>query len=189
MPKVGEIRRGREIGKDYYGRYIWCVCEGCGKERWVCLKDGLPRSHFCYVCANRGDKNPKWKGGRRNKHNYVLIYLHSNDFFYPMVKKDGCVREHRLVMAKSLGRNLQPWEIVHHKNGIKDDNRIENLELTGSIGEHSRDHNKGYRDGYAKGLIEGKVKQIQELLEGQKELKQEIRLLRLENKELRERII
>ncbi len=46
------------------------------------------------------------------------------------------------------------YQIVHHKNGIKTDNRIQNLELT-TMGQHIIDHSLGYRDGYAKGLKDG----------------------------------
>ena len=76
-----------------------------------------------------GEKHPNWKGGRNKTTNgyiFVLVKNHPNG-----VNFNGSfyVLEHRLVMERKLKRYLTSSETVHHKNGIKDDNRIENLEL------------------------------------------------------------
>jgi hypothetical protein len=77
-----------------------------------------------------GNKAHTWKGGRISiPQGYILIFLTPDSPFYPMTRQDWYVSEHRLIMAKHLNRCLHKWEVVHHINGIKDDNRLENLQL------------------------------------------------------------
>uniref|UniRef100_A0A6M3K5Q9 Putative HNH endonuclease n=1 Tax=viral metagenome TaxID=1070528 RepID=A0A6M3K5Q9_9ZZZZ len=179
MPKVGEVQSSIELGykiKNKQSKHIWNACDKCGKERWVILLQGQPKTTCCSDCSRKvtvhseGNQHHWWKGGRRvNKKGYVEVWISKNDFFYPMALRDGCILEHRLVMATHLGRCLQSWELVHHKGvrytGIenKSDNQIDNLELTSSISEHSTNHAKGYQDGYVKGLLDGHTKAIEEL--------------------------
>ena len=181
--KLGNIVRGFNIGAKVSNsshKYIWHACTVCGKERWVPLLKGEPEKKLCWSCAmanRRGEKHHNWKGGKRAHEGYIQIKLSPDDFFYDMASSEGYILEHRFVMARHLGRCLQPWEIVHHKDGDRGNNRIENLELL-TRNDHISDHSKGYRDGYRKGLGDGRLNQIQEL-------KRRIAKLEIDNKLLK----
>lgn len=75
---------------------------------------------------------------------YGRGYIIDKDGYKQVRNETGkYVREHRLTMEKKLGRDLNRSEIVHHINGVRTDNRIENLELT-NFSEHTSNHLKNY---------------------------------------------
>jgi HNH endonuclease len=84
----------------------------------------------------RGDNDARWQGGRIvDKDGYALIYYPDHPYGR---KHSHYVFEHRLVMEQTLGRKLKRTEVVHHKNGDKQDNRPENLQLFASNADHLR---------------------------------------------------
>ena len=126
MPELGEI------GYQGYNKVIWQACAICRKQRWVQVVKGIPTTNLCHLCSISGNRGSNWKGGRmKDGRGYIRVKLQPDDFFYPMAGKGGLVLEHRLVVAKVLGRCLHLWEIIHHKEGFaKDDNRYpETLQL------------------------------------------------------------
>ena len=146
------------------------------------MRDKRLSERRCNPCAmkewglrNQGENSINYKGGMINEGGYRLVRLPPDSFYLPMSRSTRYLFEHRLVMAKHLGRNLHLWEIVHHKNGLRDDNRLENLELHTRSG-HIQAHGKGYIDGYRQGIADGQNSQL-------KELKTEIRLLRWQLRE------
>ena len=113
------------------------ICEQCGIEFL-----GRPGARCCTRSCSaklahaegrmnnisgQGPESPTWKGGRKvNQDGDVQVWVPTGT---PGRPKNGYMMEHRLVMQESIGRPLEPWEIVHHRNGVKDDNRIANLEI------------------------------------------------------------
>jgi len=125
-------------------------CFLCGKEietpvetmewgtccSWECVlkmsKEGEKMSGY------RGVKHHSYKGGMRshNPDGYILTTIYTDDPFYAM-HTASYILEHRLIMARHIGRCLDKDEIVHHLNGVKDDNRIENLALLKTNGHNT----------------------------------------------------
>lgn len=86
---------------------------------------------MCFACSQvskHGPGNGNWRGGKtKHKAGYVMVYFPGHP--RATTGNGSYVFEHILVMEEHLGRYLYPDETVHHKYGVRDDNRIEHLEL------------------------------------------------------------
>ncbi len=120
------------------GRFIGC---GSGRERVFC-------NWGCFKTYNLAEHSPRWNGGRSigTRGMIVLsigqlsppdhVLLSSSDL------RHGYVLEHRLIMARQLGRPLNAIEVVHHIDGNNQNNNPANLLLLPNNGEHTKMHRK-----------------------------------------------
>jgi hypothetical protein len=97
-------------------------CLNCNK-----LISTHTKTKLCKSCGRKGERHPFWKGGTLiNSDGYRMVKIPGHPNAH---KGSGYVLEHIVVMSERLGRPLLPEENVHHVNGVRDDNRPENLEL------------------------------------------------------------
>lgn len=140
------------VGKRHSARRIptgtLCAC-GCGTAlaefqangapRYANTEDGRFYQRGHHMPARTGELASQWKGGRSlSSAGYVVLRMPG----HRLADRRGNVREHRLVWEEANGRHLQAGEDVHHINGIKDDNRPENL-VALTRHEHGKLHGKG----------------------------------------------
>ncbi|MCX6577801.1 MAG: HNH endonuclease [Candidatus Aminicenantes bacterium] len=125
---------------------LYVIANECGVHATVICyhmkKNGLERRPRVDAVRERmagmcREKNNAWKGGKMlTVSGYVLIRTQK----HPHANAKGYVREHRLIAEQMLSRYLRPEEDVHHINGIKTDNRSENLKIFKNRAAHTAFH-------------------------------------------------
>lgn len=151
------------------------LCENCGKE-FKRLKSrekygaGRYCSRSCAEQGRKGENHPQWQGGRQKRGDGYIDIASSNipPEYASMKREGGRVFEHRLVAAIALGRPLEEWEVVHHKNGDRSDNSPTNLEVHNPF-----EHN---------GVTHSENKEI-------RRLKKEVEMLKRDNDKLRKLLL
>ncbi len=130
MPVCSRQCNGKLRGEE------WKQHASKGRGNW------RPESEQALAKRMTGATNPAWKGGltyRNRKGAYAnqsIRYVRCPAELLTMARKDGYVMEHRLLVAQAIGRPLTRAEAVHHVNHDATDNRLENLMLFATNGQH-----------------------------------------------------
>lgn len=182
MKKQKILDSTKPLGEKYYiggskkRLFVNVECPRCGEvrtTRWDGFRNRIKKyGDYSYLCMSC--KHIK-EDGHSNKLGYVIRHYKTFPPEYwgilsSMCKSNGQIKEHRAIMAIKLGRPLSSNEIVHHINGIRDDNRPENLEIFSTTNAYNRHHCCGVRE------IEV-VEENKRLLEKIKELERRIACL------------
>lgn len=126
------------IGMKQKNKWTEKECLEC-KNRFEILKSRTKRKFCSLICSKRW--RIKYPPNKRNG------YWMENGYKVLYVQNGNGIKEHIQIMEESIGRKILSNEVVHHINEIKDDNRIENLQLM-TRGEHSSYHRlKNKREG------------------------------------------
>jgi hypothetical protein len=124
-----------------------------GSRPKTCTIEGCDKKHLGYgYCQQHYDGYRKYDDPTRTPNKKNPAGEGNITAGYRVFTKNGKkYREHRFVMEQYIGRDLLDHETVHHKNGVRDDNRIENLELWSSAQPYGQ-------------RVEDKVKYAKEIL-------------------------
>jgi len=112
------------------------ICDCCKKEFYAYLSHRTFKNKYCSrTCMGKIQLHPVRK-------DFVLRtgYKYIKKWGHPNCGKQGYVAEHRLIMEEKIGRFLKKEETIHHKDGNKLNNDIENLELCYSRGTHTSNY-------------------------------------------------
>lgn len=145
----GSLRKGRPVfWTDERERWVVEQRKAGRSQTSIAADLGVQQSAVSAALRRNGIYDPRrtrerhgsWRGGRgKTAHGYMQVLATPEDAALCKPQANGYVLEHRLVMARSLGRPLLSTETVHHINGDKTDNRLENLQLRqGRHGKGSR---------------------------------------------------